>query len=427
MVRSVFKNNLQSIYKMGEDLYNVLNVSRDATPDEIKKAFKRKAVELHPDKTNGDKDKEDQFKKINEAYSVLSDAKKKEMYDRFGTTDDNMMGGGPGGGININDIFGGMFGGMGPGGAGGQGGMPGGFQFVFMNEGGGAPEDDIFAQMFGGPRTRAPPCDTINVPVDINDIYYGKTKKVEFEHLDLCGKCNGCGAQDESSIIKCITCGGNGFVVQQMGPFVQKHMCPSCAGGGSTIKNGKACHGCKGSKTVYSKKAFELRLPKGITNHHEVKLEGKGSYDMQAKRHKDILIRFIHDIKKPYTLDENGGVTYDIDLNIEELLGGFEKKIKLYSEDFTITSDRYFNPNHLITVKGSGVFNMRRGKSGDLHIKVNVNFTDSEKLQKYNDVFHKIFKKKNKNNEGDTSPTDSETNTSANTNKNVIDIQKILP
>jgi molecular chaperone DnaJ len=403
---------------MGDDLYGILNVSRDASPEEIKKAFKKKAVELHPDKTNGDKEKEDQFKKINEAYSVLTDPKRKEMYDRFGTLDESMMGGGPN--ININDIFGGLFGGggmpMGPGAG------PGGFQFVFMNENGGE-EDDVFAHMFGGGRPRPPPCDSITVPVDINDIFYGKTKKLEFELLEQCNKCNGCGAQDESAIIKCITCNGNGFVVQQIGPFVQRHACPSCAGNGSSIKNGKACLGCKGAKTIYTKKAFELRLPKGINNNHEVRLEGKGSYDMQTKRHKDILIRFVHDIKKPYALDDNGNVTYDLDLNIEELLAGFDKKIKLFNEDFTITSDKYFNPNHLLTVKGSGVFNSRRGKSGDLYVRVHVHFTDSEKLAKYNDVFHKIFKKKN-NKTGEQDATDT---TGTNSNKNIINVQDILP
>ena len=405
----------------GEDFYNILGVSKNASTDEIKKAFKRKAVELHPDKTEGDKAKEEQFKKINEAYSVLSDPKKKDMYDKFGTVDENMMHG-PGG-VDLNDILGGMFGMHMGGGPGGPGQMPGGFQFVFMNDGmpgGGPPDDDIFSQFFG-PRThqrRQQSSDNITVPVDINDIYYGKTKKLEFEMLEQCGKCNGTGAQDPSTVIKCITCNGEGFIIQQMGPFVQKHMCPSCSGNGSTIKNNKVCHSCKGSKTTYAKKIFELRLPKGIPHNHEVRMEAKGGYDVQMKKNKDIVIRFAHDIKAPYTLDPSTcDVKYSTTITIEELLGGFEKTIKLYDEDYTIRSDRYFNPNKPLIVKNMGVFNMKKGRSADLHLQFKVDFTDGEKLIKYYDVFHKIFKKKTTTNASDNDTEEKK--------GNVIDIQSL--
>lgn len=391
-----------------EDPYNILNVSKDASPDDIKKAFRKLAIENHPDKHQGCKDKEDKFKSINEAYSILSDPQKKQTYDQFGTLDPGMGGGGAPHDINemLKNMFGGMGGGM-PGMGGGMpgmgGGMPGGFQFVYMDGGGGGggggfPGDDIFAQMFGGGgggghRKQNPHqnCDLVKVNVDINDIYYGNNKRAEFELLELCSGCQGSGASDSNNIIKCMTCKGAGELIQQIGPFVNKIKCPSCTGSGSIIK--KACHTCKGQKTIYVKKAFDLRLPKGIPNNHEVRMQGRGSYNPATKTNKDIVFKFKHDIQAPYQLDEHMNVTMKIGITIEELMAGFVKPLKIYNDDMTITSDRYFNPMNPVVVKEKGIFNLIDNKTMDLYLKFDVEFIDSEKLSKYKDIFHKIFKK----------------------------------
>jgi molecular chaperone DnaJ len=196
-----------------EDPYNILNVSKDASPDDIKKAFRKLAIENHPDKHQGCKDKEDKFKSINEAYSILSDPQKRQTYDQFGTLDPGMGSGGGGATHDINEMLKNMFGG---GMQGMGGGMPGGFQFVYMDGGGGGgggmpmggfPGDDIFAQMFGGGghghRKQNPNqnCDLVKVNVDINDIYYGNNKRAEFELLELCSGCQGTGASDPNNII----------------------------------------------------------------------------------------------------------------------------------------------------------------------------------------------------------------------------------
>ena len=399
-----------------EDPYNILNISKDASPDDIKKAFRKLAIENHPDKHQGCKDKEDKFKSINEAYSILSDPQKKQTYDQFGTLDPGMGGGAP---HDINEMLKNMFGGGMPGmGGGGMHGMPGGFQFVYMDGGGGGghgmpsgfPGDDIFAQMFGGGgshRKQNPNhnCDLVKVSVDINDIYYGNNKRAEFELLELCSGCQGSGASDPNNIIKCMTCKGVGELIQQIGPFVNKIKCPSCTGSGSIIK--KACHTCKGQKTVYVKKAFDLRLPKGIPNNHEVRMPGRGSYNPATKTNKDIVFKFKHDIQEPYQLDEHMNVTMKIGITIEELMAGFVKPLKIYNDDMTVTSDRYFNPLNPIVVKEKGIFNLIDNKTMDLYLKFDVEFIDSEKLSKYKDIFHKIFK-----NSGDK----------ATDNTNIIDI-----
>lgn len=383
------------------ELYDTLNLSKNASPDEIKKAFRKKAIECHPDKHAGDKDKEAEFKKINEAYSILSDPDKRKMYDQFGITDANQGGGGPGG-VDLNDILKGMFGGMGgmPGMPGMGGGGPGGFSFVFMNGDEDQPEmpGDFMHNFFGGgggPRQRQQKlADVIDIPVDICDIYYGKTKKVEFELLDLCNKCNGTGAADPAFVVKCLTCNGKGSITQQMGPFfAQSVRCHSCAGSGSTIKNNKICQTCKGNKTVYNKRSFELKIPKGIPNGHEIRMEDKGAYDERIKKNKDMLFRFRWEVGFPYEIESDGTVRYNYHIPLEDLLAGFEKTIKIYNEDVLLKSDHYINPNNQVVVQGMGIFNMKKNKHMDLMIKLTPIYNDNERLVKYNDVVRKIFKK----------------------------------
>lgn len=369
----------------GADLYATLNIGSNASIDEIKKAYKRLAVENHPDKHQGCKEREEKFKAINQAYAVLSDPDKRSAYDRCGTIDGSVQ-------PDLNDILRSVFGAGGP-----Q--MPGGgFQFVFMDGAmPGMAGDDVFAQMFGGMNMRggskqhANKHDVVEVAVDICDIYYGNNKRVEFELLEQCAPCGGSGASDPTQIIHCMTCKGKGELLQQIGPFMNKIRCPSCSGNGSAIK--KPCAACKGQKTAYHKKAFDLRLPKGIPHNHEVRMPGRGSYNPATKQNKDMVFKFKHNIQEPYKFDENMNVVYKIPITIEELIGGFQKLIKLYRDDVAISSDRYFNPSKHVVLKNRGVFSQNRGEQTDLHLKFEIEFTESERLSKYRDVFHKIFKK----------------------------------
>ncbi len=365
----------------GEDLYSILKISRDASPEDIKKAFRKLAIEYHPDKNNGDKEREEMFKKIGEAYSILSDPEKKRNYDQFGTINPNV--GNP---VDLNDILKNMFGDMMGGGV-QMGGIPmgGGFSFMFMDGG------DPFGNFGGMNNRKKNEADIVEIDVDICDIYYGNNKRVEFEMLELCEKCGGSGAYDQSQIIKCITCNGQGNITQQIGPFfMQKMTCHSCMGKGNMIK--RPCSSCKGEKCVYNKKVFELKIPKGIPNNHEIKMEKKGSYNQATKQQKDMVFKFKYKIETPYQLDDVN-VIYTLDITIDELLAGFNKDIKLYKDTVTISSDKYFNPTNPLIIKEKGIFNIKKQKTGDLYLKFNVMFTDSERLGKYNEVLQKILKR----------------------------------
>lgn len=377
-----------------KDLYNILKLSKTATKEEIKKSFRKLAVDHHPDKNNGNKESEEEFKRINEAYNILSDDDKRRQYDQFGIIDGQNNGNAS---VDINDILKNMFG----------GGIninqsfstnaPGGFSFVF-EDGSGNGMDDI-EHMFGGipgfpfgNRMRKHEVDVVEIAVDICDIYYGNNKKVEFELLEQCSKCNGSGANDPSNIIKCIACNGQGNITQQIGPFfMQRSTCPSCLGKGNIIK--KACNTCKGDKTVYAKKQFELKIPKGIPNNHEIKMEKKGSFNKDTKKNKDMIFKFKYKIEEPYKLDENNNVIYNININIEELLSGFSKKIPLYKDDILLYSNCYFNPNDYLIVKEKGLYNIKNNTTSDLLFKFNIDFINSDRLSKYNDVLQKVIKK----------------------------------
>ena len=341
---------------MAADLYQVLNISKDATQEDIKKAFKKLAVEYHPDKNKGCKEKEEKFKDINQAYSVLSDHIQRENYDRFGTID-----GTPQPQPDMNDFLRDMFGGI--------GGFQQGFAFPFEQR-----------------RPQPSKQDLVEVQIDICDLYYGNNKRVEFELLELCQACNGTGASSPSQIVNCITCKGQGQVYQQIGPFLNRMSCPSCAGAGKAIKS--PCTTCKAQKTVYTKKIFDLKLPKGVPNNHEVRMHGRGSYSAQLNQNKDMVFKFKHEIKAPYELDDNMNVILTIPITIEELIGGFQKTVELYKEEVVFACQHYFNPNNLIVLKEKGIFNMNKNTTTDLMLKFKVEFVESDKLVKLHKVFN---------------------------------------
>ncbi len=350
--------------------YNILGVPKNASTEDIKKAFKRKAMEYHPDKTQGDKEKEDTFKYINEAYSILSDPEKKGLYDaglyEFGSTGVPNPGAGFAGNDPFPDIFASFFGG-GPG---------------FKVEG----------MFYPGQRQAPKRHDIVTIKLDINDIYYGTTKKIEFELLDKCSKCSGTGANDPSQVIKCMNCQGSGMIHQRINPLmVAQSTCPSCQGKGE-VRTGKACGTCKGEKAHFKKRAFELKLPKGYAEQHELHMEKKGAYDVGTGENNDIFFKFEYDIPENYKIDkESGDVEYQHNITIDDLLGGFELPITIFNERFVFVSDGYFNPNNKTVITGKGVYIPKNNKTGNLAVKFNVTFTNGEKLIKYKEVFQKIY------------------------------------
>jgi molecular chaperone DnaJ len=377
------------------NLYDVIGVGKGASPEEIKKAYRKKALNLHPDKNTDNPNAEEEFKTLTEAYQALSDPDKRAHYDQFGSLD-GMNGGGGGGGMNMDDILREMFGGNGhPFGGAGVGGFPG---MSFSFGGGGNPfgGGSGGGNPFGGSRQRKS-VDNVMVEISLADIYHGNTKKIEYEILEMCTTCNGCGAQDPNDIIKCIKCNGQGICIQQIAPMIMtQSRCGSCGGNGIMIKNNKVCPACKGEKCTYGKRAIELRIPKGIPNNYVHVLENKGGYNKEAKSNNDLAITFQYQIPKSLhvDVDENYNIVMTMQLKIEDLMCGFAIPIDLYNKKLMIRSSGYFNPSLPFVATGLGLPVYKKNNNGNLIIKFKIIYSEEcGKINKYRDIFLKVFKK----------------------------------
>ena len=250
------------------DYYEVLGVSKTASEDEIKKAYRKIAIKYHPDRNPDDKNAEEKFKEAAEAYSVLSDAQKRQQYDQFGFDGLNGMGGFGGfgaGGFSMDDIFS-MFGDV-FGGRGGFGGFSG----------------------FGGGRQRAQYRGSdlrLKVRLSLQEVATGVTKKFKLKKDVACPECHGSGAENGSGSETCPTCNGQGYTVRTMrsilGMMQTQSECPTCHGEGSVIK--KKCPHCRGTGITKGEEVVEISIPAGVADGMVVNVPGKGN----AGRHNGI-------------------------------------------------------------------------------------------------------------------------------------------
>jgi len=366
-----------------ESLYDILGVPRDASNDDIKKAYRKLALKFHPDKNKDDPEAEVKFKKLSEAYAVLSDENKKQEYDQFGTVDEipPMP--------DISNLFSQMFGGV------------SGFSH------------DPFSFMFGGKQHGHHIVETIPVEVTLEEVYEGARKTINFQIVDKCEDCGGTGAIDgNQNIINCLICKGRGMYTQQLSPFmVSTSKCPACSGNGKMIKEGKQCHTCHGQKVVKTTKSIDIKLPKGIPNGHQHKSEGKGSYNESTQKHNDILLVFNYKTRGDqgvHHIDESGNIQMNITIKFEELVCGFKRVLNPYGREITIYATGYINPQKPYVLKGLGLPHYKKETVGDLLLHFNVIYPDdTSKINKYKDVFLKIFRKKDE----DVKPINDSINT----------------
>lgn len=269
------------------DFYEVLGIKKGASGDEIKKAYRTKAKELHPDRNSGNPDAEGKFKEANEAYEVLKDADKKAAYDRYGhAAFEGGMGAGarPGGGF----------------GRGGQGDFSSAFSDVF---------DDLFGDFMGGQqrggggRRAARGADLrYNLSVTLEEAYSGLQKTLNVPTSVSCGSCSGSGAEGGAEPTSCPTCSGMGKVRAQQGFFTVERTCPTCSGLGQIIKN--PCKTCKGAGRVEKDRALSVNIPAGVETGTRIRLAGEGEAGMRGGPSGDLYI-FIE--VAPHELFERDG------------------------------------------------------------------------------------------------------------------------
>ena len=249
------------------DYYDVLDVAKGASAEEIKKAYRRKAKELHPDRNSDNPNAESQFKEANEAYEVLKNADKKAAYDRYGHA----------------AFEGGMGGGPRPG-AGGQGDFASAFSDVF---------DDLFGDFMGGQRggrQRAARGSDLryNLRVTLEEAFGGIQKTIQVPSSVQCGSCNGTGAEGGSEPVTCPTCSGMGKVRAQQGFFTVERTCPTCSGLGQIIKN--PCKSCGGSGRLQKERALSVNIPAGVETGTRIRLGGEGEVGARGGPSGDLYI-----------------------------------------------------------------------------------------------------------------------------------------
>ena len=250
------------------DYYETLGASKGASADELKKAYRKKAKELHPDRNSDNPDAESQFKEVNEAYEVLKDADKKAAYDRYG-----------------HAAFEGGMGGGRTGGQGGQGDFASAFSDVF---------DDLFGDFMGGQRgggrQRASRGSDLryNLRVTLEEAYKGQQKTINVPTSVSCGACSGSGSEGASEPTMCPTCSGMGKVRAQQGFFTVERTCPTCSGAGQIVQN--PCTTCHGAGRVEKERALSVNIPAGVETGTRIRLAGEGEAGMRGGPAGDLYI-----------------------------------------------------------------------------------------------------------------------------------------
>lgn len=286
------------------DYYEVLGVSKNATPEELKSAYRKLAMKLHPDRCK-DSDAKDKFSEVNEAYEVLSDKEKRARYDQFGFDGPQGFGNGPGAGFDPFSFFRSHFSGM------------GGFSSMF---GGGMGDDEDPFSMFGarGGRSQAAAPDfnspedgsSIEIPVKVSfkDMVYGSVAEFDFDGTEECGTCHGRGIKDGSTPNTCKTCGGSGRVVQtRRNGFMMSQTispCPTCHGQGVDVER---CPTCNGEKRLRKKKHVKVKIPAGIASGQHLRIKNEGECGIKGGVNGDLFLKVFvedcHDVKRDGNLN----------------------------------------------------------------------------------------------------------------------------
>lgn len=362
--------------KSKPDLYSIIGVPKTATEEEIKKAYKKKAVKLHPDRNpNGQEEANRQFQELNRAVKILTDPESRRRYDQFGIIDGD--GEQPGGaGMNPFDIFENIFnsmGGRGGGGSGGSGGV-GGIPGFFNNMGGmGGNRND-------SQRVGKSPDKKITVNLSLADVYLGKQVPLDFIKIVCCDNCQGRGAKNTDAVIICSGCNGQGRIVKmmQMGPMIQQIVqpCGSCVGKGKMIKPGFECGTCHGKKSVGIKRHLDCYVRPGSQPGTVITFKNESDWHSEFTDIGDLLV-FVNSKNEDAGFQREGdNLIIKRSISLLEALTGTVIYFKHLDERIIkVAYDNVIHPNQKMVIKGEGMPNLQDNLvKGDLIIVFDVQF-----------------------------------------------------
>lgn len=344
------------------DYYEILGVAKGASNDELKKAYRKLAMQYHPDRNPDDKVAEEKFKEAAEAYEVLSDSQKRAKYDRFGHS--GMKGGQDFHGFNdINDIF-------------------SNFSDIF---GGGGQGGSIFDEFFGGAGGRSrggrsrqaqgtPGSDLrVTLKLTLEEIASGTSKKIKIKKHKQCSTCNGTGAKDPSSFSTCSTCNGAGEVRQVsrsiFGQFVNIQPCTNCNGSGKTIQS--PCKTCSGDGRKYEETTIKITVPAGVSDNSYMTMRGEGNAGKNGGPAGDIIIVF-KELPHEFFVREGDDIIYELFLSYPDVVLGTDVEVPTLNGKARLKIDSGTQPGKFLRMRDKGVQHLNSHGAGDQLVKISV-------------------------------------------------------
>lgn len=353
------------------DYYEVLGVAKNADDDTIKKAYRKLAMQYHPDRNPDNKAAEDKFKEAAEAYEVLSDKDKRSRYDRMGHAgvDPNMGGGGFQGNMNMDDIF---------------------AQFGDIFGDGGSP----FEQFFGGGRRSGGGGQRqqgqrgtdlrIKVKLSLEEIAKGVTKKIKVKKQITCSTCSGSGAKDRNAVTTCKTCSGSGYVRQVRNTFLGQMQttgpCPTCNGSGQQIS--AYCQSCRGDGYVMGEDTIEIQIPAGVADSMELSVSGKGNAGKQGGPAGNLRV-YIEEEPHEYFQRDGNNILYELYINMADAALGTQVEVPSLDGKVRVKIPAGTQSGKVFRLQGKGLPAVQSYEVGDQLIHVNIwtpkQYTDEEK------------------------------------------------
>jgi len=325
------------------DYYEILEVGRNSDSEEIKKAYRKLAIQFHPDRNPDNEEAEEKFKELSEAYSILSDQEKRQMYDQYGHA-----------------------------GIAGNGGFPGGFDFS------GSFSDlfsDIFQDFFGGGRSgrqqRGYRGDDLRyrMMITFEEAVFGTEKEISYPRLTECERCFGDGVEPGHTPVTCTVCEGRGEVHYQQAFFTMSRTCPGCGGRGRVVEH--PCSQCKGEGREKKQRKLTVRIPPGVDDGNRLRIRGEGDGGLAGGGFGDLFVQ-VEVQDHPFFMRENDDIISEVPIRMEVATAGGTIEIPTLEGPTELKIPSGTQPGQIFTLKGKGVPRLQGSGRGDQYVRVNV-------------------------------------------------------